>query len=74
MCFREGRSSCPNEPKTAGKLFPYGAKSRENLELEKESVVVISAGANPVKVEQVSASRVGDTLAKEDRLVPGKLK
>jgi len=64
----------PSEPKTVEKLVPYGAEPRQNLDLEKESGVSVGTNADSVKMEPVDASRVGDALATEDRLVPGKLK
>jgi hypothetical protein len=53
---------------------PYGAKPRQNLNLEKEGVVSVGTNADSVKMERIDASRVGDALAAEHRLVPGKLK
>jgi hypothetical protein len=54
----------------AEKLVPYRAKARQYFHFEKESVLAVSAGADPIKAERISATRVRDTLAKEDRLVP----
>src|SRR5271156_4841426 len=54
----------------AEKSVPYGAKARQDLDLEKQSAFLLGAGADSVKTGRVTASRVGDTLAKEDRLVP----
>jgi hypothetical protein len=57
-----------------GKSVPYCAQARQDLELEKQRVVTLGTGADSVKTEQIGAWRVGDTFAKEDRLVPGAFK
>lgn len=58
----------------AEKLVPNCAKAGQDLDLKKESVVALGTSADSIKMEQVSTSRVGDTLAKEDCLVPGAFK
>jgi hypothetical protein len=52
-----------------GKSIPYCAKARQDLDFEKESAIALGTGADSVKMKWVSALRVGDTLAEEDRFV-----
>jgi len=53
---------------------PYGTKARQNLDLKEERVVALGSAAHSVEMERVSTSRIGHTLAEEDRLVSGALK
>ena len=64
----------PNEAKAAGKTVPESTKARQDLDLEKESVVFVGVEADSVKAEPIGASRVGNALAQEGRCMAGKLK
>jgi len=70
VCGARG-PTCPNGPIFVGKSVPYCAQARQDLELEKQRVVTLGTGADSVKMEGVSSSGIGDTLAKEDRLMAG---
>jgi hypothetical protein len=56
------------------KPVPNGAKARQDLDLEKQSVVALGTGADSVQMKRISASTIGDTLAQKDCLVPGAFK
>src|SRR5271170_6916549 len=58
----------------AQKPVPDCANARQDLDFERQSAVALGVGADSVKMERVNASRVGDTLAKEDRLVSSAFK
>ena len=63
-----------NEAKAGGKPVPDGSKARQDLDLEKKSVVFVGVDADSIKTGLISGSRVGNALAKENRCVPGELK
>jgi len=63
-----------NEAKAAGEPVPGGAEARQNLDLEKESFVLVGVDADSVKTDLIGGSRVGNALAKEGCCMAGKLK
>ena len=56
-------------PRIAVQLIPPHAEPRKHLKFEKERLVIVGTGADPIQMKEVRILLIGYALAEEDRLV-----